>query len=105
MDPDTQNKPFLERPDETQPEADQAFCFLDASRPCTAECMAFLPARPEGADYEGQTWSACMLLVNLHKMGKHHVALAQQGAAFLKNQKIHLADAQRSNQPLPPKVT
>lgn len=100
--PDT---PFLEKPEEHAPEEGRLYCFLDSSRPCTSECVAFLPARPEGADYEGQQWTTCMLLVNLHKLGKHHVALASQGQSLLKHLRVKDADARRENQPLPPKVT
>jgi len=99
-----ENKPFIEKPDEYAPDKDQVFCFLDSSRPCTAECMAFLPARPDGADYEGQTWSACMLLVNVHKMGKHAVAIASQGQNLLKHLKVAQADEKRGPLPPPPVV-
>ena len=98
------DQPFLDKPDEHAPSGDEVFCFLDSGRPCTAECMAFLPARPEGADYEGQTWSACMLLVNAHKMGKHAVALASQGQSLLKHLKVVQADERRGPLPAPPVV-
>ena len=99
-----EDKPFLERPDEHSPPEDAVYCFLDSSRPCTAECMAFLPARPEGQDYESQTWSACMLLVNVHKMGKHAVAIASQGQNLLKHLKVVQADERRGSPPTPPAV-
>ncbi len=98
------DKPFIEKPDEHAPDQDQVFCFFDSSRPCSAECMAFLPARPEGPDYEGQTWSACMILVNVHKTGKHAVALAAQGQNLLKHLKVVQADEKRGPLPQPPPV-
>lgn len=98
------NSPYIERPDEHAPEADQLYCFIDATRPCKPECVAFLPARPPGPDYEGQAWSACMLLVNAHKLGKHAVALAGQGQDLLKHLRVGKQDAARMNHPPPPKV-
>lgn len=96
--------PFVEKPDETPPTGEEVYCFLDSGRPCTAECVAYLPVAPEGSDYAGQQFARCTLLVNLHKLGKHHVALAQQGAAFLKHHKVKQADEARVNQPVPPGV-
>lgn len=91
-------------PSDIEPVPENAvFCFLDASRPCTAECMAFLPARPEGEDYEGQTFAACSLLVNAHKLGKHLTVIAQQGTMLLKHLRVKQADAQRNGQPPPPR--
>lgn len=99
-----EDQPFIEKPEEYAPQGTELYCFLDSSRPCSAECMAFLPVKPEGPDYDDQQWPACMLLVNLHKLGKHHVAIAQQGAALLKSHRIKTADEQRANQPLPAPV-
>lgn len=96
--------PFIESPDMTAPKGTELYCFIDSARPCTAECMAFLPVRPEGPDYEGQQFAACSLLVNLHKLGKHHVAIAQQGAALLKHHRVKAQDDARTSQPLPPKA-
>jgi len=101
MESDT---PFIEKPDEHMPAGNELFCFLDSSRPCTPECMAFLPARPDGPDYENQQWPACMILVNLHKLGKHHVVLASQGQSLLKHLRVKSADEKRENQPPPPLV-
>lgn len=90
------NTPFIEKPDMVdKPDESGLFCFLDQARPCTGECMAFLPSQPEGADYEGQQWSKCMLLVNIHKGGKHLVALAQQGGDLLKHLRVTSADRKR----------
>lgn len=103
---DPQDRPFIEAPDETTPPKERLYCFLDAGRPCGAECMAFLPVRPEGPDYASDAWPACMLLVNLHKLGKHHVSLAQTGVAMLKQRKDEKVDAARASigQTLPPPV-
>ena len=74
---------------------ERLFCFLDASRPCDSECMAYLTARPEGMDYKGQPWSQCILLVNAHRGGKHLTVLASMGADIMKHLKIKAADATR----------
>ena len=98
------NTPFIEKPEEHAPSGNELYCFLDATRPCTSECVSFLPARPEGKDYEGQPWAMCSLLVNAHKLGKHAVAIAIQGADLLKHLKVRRQDEARMNQQPPPKV-
>ena len=80
------------------------FCFIDSAQPCSSECMAYLGVSPEGVDYKGQQWAKCALLVSLHKVGKHVVALAGQGDALLRHLRVKTADAARATQPLPPPV-
>lgn len=102
------NTPFLESPDiydaPSGVDASGLFCFINDARPCSSSCMAYLGARPEGADYQGQQWAKCSLLVSLHKVGKHAVALAGQGDALLRHLRIKTADQARSAQTLPPQV-
>ena len=86
----------------TGADASGLFCFIDSARPCSSECMAYLSARPEGRDYENQQWAKCSLLVSLHKVGKHAVALASQGDALLKHLRVKAVDAARASQPPPP---
>ena len=82
---------------------DMLFCFLDKDRPCTPACVAFLTTRPEGNDYKEQGWSACSLLVNAHRGGKHLTVLAQLGADYMKHNRIKSADAVReANNPVAP---
>jgi len=99
------NTPYIETPDiQDKPVGSGLFCFLDSARPCEADCMSFLLVQPEGRDYEGQPWARCTLLVNLHKVGKHAVALAGQGDSLLRHLRVKNADAARSSQPMPPPV-
>lgn len=104
MNQPSANKPFIDKPDEHSLQGNELFCFIDSSRPCTPECVAYLSARPEGKDYEGQGFAMCAILVNAHKIGKHVTALAIQGSDLLKHFRIKRQDDARSNQPLPPKV-
>ena len=97
------SEPYIEKPDEHAPDATDKFCFIDANRPCTAECMAYLVSRPDGQDYEDQQWAACSILVNLHRGGKHLTVLASQGAAVIKDMRIRVADDKRLNQSFPPR--
>lgn len=78
-------------------------CFLDVTRPCGSDCMAW-DAPPEGPDFQDKQWARCMLLVSAHRGGKHLVILAAQGAEALKSVKNRAADHARANQPAPPKV-
>ena len=63
--------------------------------------MAFLIARPQGPDYVSEQWAKCALIVNLHKVGKHAVAIAMQGEGLLKHLKVKSADAARPTPPIP----
>lgn len=80
------------------------FCFISPERLCDSDCMAFLPVMPEGADYQGQQWSKCLLLVNAHKAGKHLTVLAQHSDGLLKHLRVVKADAQRGGPSIPPGV-
>jgi hypothetical protein len=46
-------------------------CFLDQSRICGADCMAYLTKPPEGQAYQGEQWAHCHLLVNVDRTGRH----------------------------------
>jgi len=95
------SEPYIEKPDYYKPDEATRFCFLNPDRLCSSECMAYLVERPDGQDYEGQQWAVCMLLVNLHRCGKHLAILASQGGALLKEMKVKLADEKRINQTVP----
>lgn len=79
-------------------------CFLDCTRGCSAECMAFESEPPEGHDYVGKQWANCIILTNLHKGGKHLVVLASLGDKFLQKAKTEMQDRQRQGQIPPPVV-
>jgi len=72
-------------------------CFMSATRPCGADCMAFSAEQPEGHEYIGQ-WSNCRLLTSMHKGAKHLTILATVGSQLIK----HQADETRRSQPAPP---
>ena len=61
-----------------QPAKTGLFCFMNADRVCSADCMAFLHPPPAEPDYAGQQWASCLLLVNVHRGGKHLVILASE---------------------------
>lgn len=52
-------------------------CFLDPVRPCTAQCMAYQTFPPQGDEFTGQQFARCMLLTNVHRVGKHAVIIAK----------------------------
>lgn len=81
-------------------------CFMDNKRPCGADCMAYLPSPPQSdPELKDQQLAHCLLLLNVHRTGKHLVVLAAQGIELLKHIKNKSADAARSNQPAPPSPT
>ena len=98
--------PYIESPDmvDKPDDATGRYCFINDSRPCSSECMAFMVVPPPGPDYDGEQWAKCSLIVNLHKMGKHAVALAGQGDLLLKHLRVAKADAARGGPPAPPQV-
>lgn len=74
------------------------FCFINPSRICGADCMAFQTAPPPGQDYVAQQWAQCSLLVNMHKLGKHSGIIATE--LVKKNR-----DSERTAQPPAPVPT
>lgn len=79
------------------------YCFLNAERVCSSDCMAFV-APPDGPDYRDQQWANCLLLINAHRGGKHLVVLASATGELLQRSKNEAADRAR-NQPGPPSPT
>jgi hypothetical protein len=82
----------LEAPEETFPRqgpllesddlaARRPACFFDQGRICGADCMAFLPARPEGSAYLGETWAECHVLVSADRLARHLIILTQVASA------------------------
>ena len=68
-------QPFQEPP-ELAPDSQVLYCYRDATRPCTAECVAFL-VHPE---YH-EPWGQCVQLVASYRSAKHLVVLAQDAVA------------------------
>jgi hypothetical protein len=57
------------------------YCFLNAERACSSDCMAYQAGAVMGADYQApdgkpHQWTACTLLVHSHKVAKHIVLAA-----------------------------
>lgn len=75
------------------------FCFLNSDRACGADCMAY-EAAPTHKDFMGKQWANCMLLVNIHRTGKHLTIIAQSTDALLTLKR----DEVRTQQPPPPAV-
>lgn len=77
-DPETDENQVSHFPDlkEHDPKKNGLMCFLNADRPCGADCMAFTTDKASGPEYLGQ-WSDCMLLQSAHRSAKHLVILAQ----------------------------
>lgn len=57
-------------------------CFLSENRPCGADCMAYLNPVPAGKDFQGQQFAHCLLLVNIQRVGKHAVIIANDLAVL-----------------------
>jgi len=80
---------FVE-PGEVRPkDEEQLYCFLNQTRPCTAECVSYMVATPHGNEYINQKWVHCMLLVSVHRLTK----IADKGLQVYSNR---VADEQRA---------
>lgn len=77
------------------------FCFKDVTRPCGADCMAFLPQVPEGAQYQGAQWAHCQVLVNSDRSARHLVIITNLLSDVVKMQKSEAAKAIRTQKPPP----
>ena len=77
-------------------EASGLYCFLNSQRPCTAECAAYFTdlELPQGPDYKDKQWAHCLVLVNVHRAGKHLVVLADAVTRVTKQQADSARDAQ-----------
>ena len=88
-------------PDSPRPEegaANEVYCFLDSGRPCTAECAAYEATAPKDQEAAGKPWGHCVLLVNVHRVGKNVVILASSVGRLA----THVTDLTRQ-QPAPPR--
>ena len=74
-------------------------CFLNQSRICGADCMAYLTNPPDGKAYVGANWAQCHLLVNMDRTGRHLALIHQEINTINTNMKKRQADATR---PMPP---
>jgi hypothetical protein len=65
------------------------YCFIDANRVCDMDCTAYLSVLPQGDDYVEQPFAKCMLLVSLHRVGKHSTIVASELVTLRKNAADH----------------
>jgi hypothetical protein len=99
MQPGQQAESMAYHPDLKEVEKEKGlFCFVTPERVCGPACMAYQVAVPEGQDYLAQQWAHCMLLTNMHKIGKHTTVIATE--LVRKNR-----DAARTGQQPPPLPT
>jgi hypothetical protein len=58
-------------------------CFITPDRVCGPDCMAYVTNKPSQSDYKDQAWPHCLVLLNLHRTGKHLVILAETASKLL----------------------
>lgn len=89
----------------TDPKNQGLGCFLDRSRVCGPDCMAYVPPieKPESVDYIGKEWAKCHLLINVHRTGKHISILTITANELLSKVRSYFADKQRNDQTGPGK--
>ncbi len=96
---------FVHPPDvlDDDPEKNGLICFLDNSRPCGPDCMAYTAytVEPKTTDLGDQSRN-CTLLVNLERLGIHSVIAVGLLAKSDKSKKTEEADKARGAQQPPP---
>lgn len=71
--------PQVYHPNETEKVEGQLYCYKDMHRPCTAECVAYLPQPPSGPHYPlDAQWTHCLVLVNQEKQVRHLIVIASE---------------------------
>ena len=101
--PSSTDTPFIHPPDTMDDnKGNGLFCFIDNTRPCAADCMAYQVEPPAGPDYRGQQWANCLLLINAHRVGKHLTILAQATDGLIRRSQVQAADHARASQQPPP---
>ena len=96
---------YIHPPDEMDDDTKKngLYCFLDISRPCGSDCMAYTTHTVQPKNTElGEQGRNCSMLVNIERIGIHSVILASMLARKDKVDKTVAADAARAAQALPP---
>lgn len=101
MDPEEgEGEGFVHRPNMLDDdERNGLMCFMEGSRQCGADCMAFLGFGNEVA-VPGLSvqQSQCSLLVNVERIGKHSVIIASLLSKKIKDEKNAEIDRKREAQ-------
>lgn len=104
-DPGEAEGGYIHPPDalDDDPEKNGLVCFLEQTRPCGADCMAFTPFvnEPKTTELSEQS-RGCILLVNLERLGIHSVIGMSMLSKSLSDKKKALADITRAQQAQPP---
>lgn len=74
-------------------------CFFSKDRLCTSECVAYEPA--DDKEFKDKPWASCMILINLHRAGKHLGNIASEMGRV----RNHFTDQARVHQPPPARPT
>lgn len=99
MQPQTEESVPQEGAEPPPPQNSGLACFMNQDRICGADCMAFLPQKPEGVHFQGEQWAHCHLLVNADRAGRHLVVLASVGSKISGLQSKATAEAVRQQKP------
>ena len=99
--------PFIHPPDELNDDPKNGlYCFMDNTRQCGADCMAYTAYTPEPKTTElGMEGRNCSVLVNIERLGIHSVIGVGVLAKGAKAKKIAEADRARAAQQQPPSPT
>ncbi len=74
-----------EKKQENERQGTGLYCFLDRNKACGADCMAW-DSVPNHRDYIGKQFANCMILVNLHRTGKHLTVIASSLDTLVKSE-------------------
>ena len=85
--------------EEVRPVTTGLYCFIDSTRACGAECVAFVthPRASRSTELNEQA-AHCSLLLGVERMGRNLTVLAQVVSEGAKKRKLSDADRKRTEQ-------
>lgn len=97
-EPDYQDPPEIK----TDDVRNGLMCFLDASRECGADCMAFVTEQVEAPNILGPQQKNCILIVSSERVGRYMSGLVQLVKKGQERSDKEAADRKRTQVTPPP---
>jgi len=85
----TEERPYIEPPDEQELQLTDLMCFFNSERVCGAECMAYTTQEAE-AKLLNEQQKHCVVLVALERTGRHS-GMAIKAVRDLKDEIVRAA--------------
>jgi hypothetical protein len=103
LQPGGRGKPFVQRP-ETMDNRNGVLCWLDGSRRCGADCVAFNPEQLDEHGLPGDSPNKCLVLTYMGQQGSAALALIAATSLAAKKSQDAKRHAAGGGMPPPPVV-